>query len=62
MDKKTWAILLFLLAISQWFFPQWNGFLFDPADISTGEGRIAASILFVGALILWYWKPKSQAS
>ena len=56
MNKKAWAVILFLLAISQWFFPQWNGVFFDPVDISIGEGRIVSSIFFVGALILWYWK------
>lgn len=62
MSKKTWAILLAALGATQWFFPQFNGIFFDPSNVSLGEGRIVASIFFVGALILWFWKTGSDKS
>lgn len=61
MNSKKWAVLLFVLAVSQGLFPQWNGFFFPPSDISLGEGRIIAAVLFVGGLILWYWKQKEES-
>lgn len=60
MSGKHWAVLLALLAISSWFFPQWNGFFFERSEVSTGEGRIIAAIFFVGSLLLWYLSPRKD--
>jgi len=55
MDKERWSIGLFVFSLGMWYFPTWNGFLFDSSlDMTTGDGRIIASILFVGGLLLWY--------
>ena len=62
MSKKTWAIILAALGVSQWFFPQFNGMFFDSSNVSLGEGRIVASVFFVGALILWFWKADNGKS
>lgn len=60
MNKKTWAIILFFVAASQWYFPQWDGLFWDSADVSMGEGRIVASILFVSGLFLWFSDSKEE--
>lgn len=55
MNKKTWSILLVSVSLLSWYFPKWNGIFAETTfDITSGEGRIVASILFVGGLILWY--------
>lgn len=52
---KQWAVVLFVMAATGWFFPQWNGAFFEPSkDMTTGEGRIVAAVLFVGGLLLWF--------
>jgi hypothetical protein len=52
---KQWAVVLFVMAATCWFFPQWNGVFFEPSrDVTAGEGRIAAAVLFVGASLLWF--------
>jgi hypothetical protein len=58
--KDNWAIALIMGSAGAWFFPQWEGLLFDPVSISTGDGRIIAAILFVGGLLLWYLPDKSS--
>jgi hypothetical protein len=53
--SKQWAVILFVMAALAWFFPQWNGIFFEPSrDMTTGEGRIVAAVLFVGGLLLWF--------
>jgi len=53
--SKRWAVTLFIMASVAWFFPQWNGLFFEASkDITTGEGRIVAAVLFVGGLLLWF--------
>ena len=44
--------------ISSWFFPQWQGLFWAPADVTTGEGRIIGAILIVGGCLLYFrhWK------
>ena len=52
-----------LLAFSfyQWFFPQYNGIFSESStDITTGDGRITASILLVGGLLLWQLTEKKS--
>jgi hypothetical protein len=52
---KRWALALFVMAATGWLFPQWNGAFFEPSkDVTTGEGRIVAAVLFVGGLLLWF--------
>jgi len=59
--KQCWSIILFGITPMVYFFPQWNGFLFGPSvGITTGDGRIISSILFVGGLILWYLPNRSR--
>lgn len=60
MDRKTWAIGLFILSAANWFFPRWNGYFFEPSDVSTGEGRIISVICLVGGLLLWYRDPSKR--
>ena len=60
-NKQHFSVILFGVATLVYFFPQWNGFLFEPSvGISTGDGRIISSILFVGGLILWYLPSRSR--
>ena len=54
MEKRRWAILLIVFGLMYWFFPGWNGFFFESSDISMGEGRIMASILLIGGVLLYY--------
>jgi len=61
MNKKSWGIALCLIAGLVWLFPQWNGIFFAPSDISTGNGRIIATILFVGGLLLYYTNPQGRS-
>ena len=59
MDKSIWALLLVGLSLLMWYAPQWNGAFFAPSlDVTSGDGRIAAAIFFVGALVLWYLPTK----
>jgi hypothetical protein len=62
--SKGWAVLLFIIASIAWFFPQWNGLFFEPSkDVTTGEGRIVAAVLFVGGLLLWFLgSPRSDGA
>jgi hypothetical protein len=43
-----------------WFWPRFGGLLFDPPDVTDGEGRIVGAILYVGAAILWFMQPPSK--
>jgi hypothetical protein len=53
--NKQWAVVLFVMALIAWLFPQWNGTFFQASkDITAGEGTIVAAILFVGGLLLWF--------
>jgi hypothetical protein len=53
--NRYWAIMLILMAATAWYLPEWNGAFFGPlADFTTGEARIASTIMFVGGLLLWY--------
>ncbi|MDP3778694.1 MAG: hypothetical protein Q8R30_01430 [bacterium] len=55
MDKKRWSIALFICALGTWYFPQWNGFLFESSrDVTNGDGRIVSAIFFAAGLLLWY--------
>ena len=48
-------MILFVCALGAWYFPQWNGFLFESSgDITSGDGRVVSAIFFVGGLLLWY--------
>ena len=61
MDKKRWSSALFVFALGTWYFPRWNGFLFEPStDITIGDGRIMATIFLVGGLLLWYLPQEVQ--
>jgi hypothetical protein len=62
MYHKFWAVFLFFSALSVWFFPGWNGFLFESSNVTAGEGRIMAAIFFVGGLLLWYLTPEKKSS
>jgi hypothetical protein len=54
-SRRWWAVLLFFMAVAAWYYPQWNGRFFEPSkDVTTGEGRIAAAVMFVGGLLLWF--------
>ena len=60
-SKRFWALLLAALSVSMWFAPSWSGIFFSAADnVTAGDGRIASSILFVGALVLWYLPTKEH--
>jgi hypothetical protein len=55
---KSFAITLFFLAAVTWFFPGFNGILFEASNVSPGEGHILAAIFFVGGLVLWFKSAK----
>ena len=48
--SKRWAVTLFLMSSIMWFFPQFEA----SKGITTGEGIIAAAVLLVGGLLLWF--------
>jgi hypothetical protein len=55
---KALGIGLIIGGIGSWYFPQFQGVFFEPANVTTGEGRIIAAILFVGGLLLYFLSPK----
>jgi hypothetical protein len=59
--KRMWALLLAGLSATMWFAPSWSGIFFPAAEtVTAGDGRIASSILLVGALVLWYLPTKDH--
>lgn len=46
------GIGLIIGGIGSYFFPGFNGFFFEPSNMTTGEGQILGAVLFVGGLIL----------
>ncbi len=60
-SKRFWALWLVAISLLMWFAPGWSGFFFPAAEnVTAGDGRIASSILFVGALLLWYLPKKDH--
>jgi hypothetical protein len=59
MDRKSWAVILFIAGACSWLFPGWNGFLFAASDVSAGQGETIGAILIVGALVLWFSAKKA---
>jgi hypothetical protein len=55
--KKAVAIGFVIAGTGSWFWPQWNGFLFAPSNVSAGEGHIVGAIFLVGAAIVWFLRP-----
>jgi hypothetical protein len=51
---------LFASGVGMWFWPDFNGFLFDPTDMSVGVSRIIAAIFLVGAAILFFMPPSAN--
>lgn len=51
------AVILAILGAESWLWPQWNGTLFPPSDVSTGDGHIIGAIFIVGAVIVWFIRP-----
>lgn len=60
LDAKIWSMLLFAFAGMSYFFPEWNGLLFDASSVSQGESKILMAVYFVGGLLLWYMPQKSN--
>lgn len=59
--RKQIAICLAGAAAVCWFFPGYNGALFEPSNISVGDSRIIAAILAVGAAVLWAMPDRPKA-
>jgi hypothetical protein len=54
MMNRGVALVLAIVGIMSWFWPQWNGTLFPPSDVSAGEGHIIGAIFIVGAAVVWF--------
>jgi hypothetical protein len=52
--NRVISIGFIVAGIMSYFWPGFNGYFFPPSEISAGDGRIVASILLVGAAILWF--------
>lgn len=50
--SKSFAYVLFGIAALVWFFPGFNGILFEPSNVSVGEGHILSAVIFVGGLVV----------
>src|SRR6266568_2127863 len=51
---KSLGIGLAIEGIGSWFFPQFQGFFFEPTNVTTSEGRIIGAILIVGGAPLYF--------
>lgn len=49
MNKNGVAVLFAGIGVASWIWPTFNGILFEPSQVSVGEGRIIAAIFIVGA-------------
>jgi hypothetical protein len=58
MNSQTVAALFVTMAALTWVAPNFNGIFFEASSLSDGEGRIISTILFVGAVNLWFMPPK----
>ena len=54
MDKKTLAWVLIIAGGIGYFFPEWQGVWLSSSNITAGDGRIIATLLFLGGLFLYY--------
>jgi hypothetical protein len=55
------SVGLFVAGLMAWMFPGFNGFLFEPSQVSAGETRILVTVFFVGAVIVWLLPTKYGA-
>lgn len=60
MNKKNWAVVLFIIAIIEYFFPWFNWFLFESSKVSNWEWLIIFIISLVWWLLLWYSSEKIE--
>lgn len=54
MSSRVIAAGLALVGLIVWCAPGFNGFLFEPSDVTAGEGRIAGAVFLVGSAVLWF--------
>jgi hypothetical protein len=54
MNSQTVAVCFIVAGVTSWSYPAFNGFLFEAASVSAGEGRIVGAIFLVGAALLWF--------
>jgi len=52
--NRSIAIGFAVAGTVSYFWPGFNGMLFEPSNISVGESRIIAAIFLVGAAIVWF--------
>ena len=57
---RALGIGLIIGGIGSWFFPQFQNVLFEPANITVGEGKIIGAILVVGGLLLYFLSPRAS--
>ena len=50
--SKSFAYMLFGIAALVWFFPGFNGILFEPSNVNVGEGHILSAVIFVAGLVV----------
>ena len=60
--NKAISIAMLVAGLLSWFAPSFNGFLFEPSNVTDGEGRIVGAILTVGAAILWYIRADKEGT
>jgi hypothetical protein len=58
MNSQTVAALFLTGGLVSWTYPTFNGFLFEAANVSAGEGRIVGAIFLVAAAHLWFMHKK----
>ena len=54
--NRAVAVVFAVIGAATWYWPRFNGFLFQASDIRLGESRIVASIFLVGAAVLWFMR------
>lgn len=59
-SKRVFAGLLVIIGFVSWTYPGFNGFIFPPADVSTGDGHIVGAIFLVGGVLLWFMQTKTE--
>ncbi|TGS95266.1 hypothetical protein EN814_16315 [Mesorhizobium sp. M2D.F.Ca.ET.171.01.1.1] len=59
--NKALAVGFAMAGFINWTWPGFNGFLFQPSNISLGDSRIIGAILMSAAGIIWFLDPSSKS-
>lgn len=59
--NKGIAIGFAIAGLTSWMWPGFNGFFFQPSNISLGDGRIVGAIFISAAGIIWFLNQPSKS-